>query len=74
MSREHLIDYFMEVGKTRVCYPTWRLGQCLFNELFEKHVGLAQEIRGGPLDPFHLEDKDLHFFYKWVYYKLLQIV
>jgi len=74
MSRQHLIDYFMEVGKTGVQYPTWRVGQCLFNELNAMHYELSEEIRGGPLDPFHLEDKDLSLFYKWVYYKLLQIV
>lgn len=74
MSRQHVIDYFIESGRWRECYPDWRLGQCLFNVLYERHPELADEIRGGPLDPFNLGDKELSLFYKWVYYKLLQIV
>lgn len=38
-------------------YYKWRYGQALFNALLDAYPALAEEIRGTPLDPFHIEDK-----------------
>jgi hypothetical protein len=34
-------------------HPDWRLGQTVFNVLYEKDPALADEVRGGPVDPFY---------------------
>jgi hypothetical protein len=31
----------------------WRIGQALFNHLWTVRPDLAEQIRGGPSDPFH---------------------
>jgi hypothetical protein len=42
-------------------YYKWRYGQALFNSLLTVNPELAEEIRGGSLDPFFKETKaDLH--------------
>ena len=51
--------------------PNWRWGQTLFNVLFEFRPDLAQEIRGGEIDPYHAQtnnggDKKITNFLDWV--------
>ena len=43
----------------------WRAGQAAFNRLYEVAPGWADWIRGGPLDPFHRDDR-LAAFYEWL--------
>jgi hypothetical protein len=38
---------------TQVAHPEWRLGQTFFNVLEDFDQGLADEVRGGPVDPFY---------------------
>jgi hypothetical protein len=42
-----------------------RAGQAAFNYLYEKAPGWANYIRGGPLDPFHLDER-LPAFFEWL--------
>ena len=43
----------------------WRRGQAAFNKLYEEAPGWADSIRGGPIDPFH-RDERLEAFFKWL--------
>lgn len=36
--------------------PEWRIGQALFNALYNLNPRLADEIRGTDCDPFHNDD------------------
>lgn len=46
--------------------PTnWRKGQAAFNRLYELTPGWADYIRGGPLDPFHTDER-LDAFFEWL--------
>ena len=45
--------------------PNWRAGQAAFNRLYEVAPGWADHIRGGPLDPFHLDER-LPTFFAWL--------
>lgn len=35
----------------------WRRGQTAFNLLYQERPGIADAVRGGPLDPFHVDDR-----------------
>jgi hypothetical protein len=55
------LDKFEEYSKI----VEWRKGQAYFNALHEVHPELADEIRGGNLDPFY-QDKRIDEFLAWV--------
>lgn len=48
-------DFLGRVEKIRRYYK-WRYGQALFNALSNVRPQLAEEIRGTPLDPFHVNE------------------
>ena len=59
-------NYLKEVGDALNYNSNWRYGQTLFNVLYEHHPDLADEIRGGELDPYYKEgrkgfEKFLHY-------------
>ena len=43
----------------------WRAGQTAFNHLYAVAPGWADHIRGGPLDPFHIDER-LDAFFAWL--------
>lgn len=56
------MDYCAAVRTARRRHPDWRTGQTLFNVLYFEHSGAfdqkwADEIRGGPLDPFYTDSR-----------------
>ena len=56
------LDYCDAVKEARRRHPEWRRGQALFNVLYFEHSGAfdpewADEIRGGPLDPFYIDSR-----------------
>lgn len=53
-----LDKYFDAVDAERTRYPNLRLGQALFNELYNIDVVLANTIRSGNLDPFYYSKPD----------------
>jgi hypothetical protein len=38
-------------------YPSWRYGQAVFNVAYSLGPDKADSLRGGPLDPFHIDDR-----------------
>jgi hypothetical protein len=44
-----------EAANVHYTYPHLRLGQCIFNILYEKYPLVADSIRGTEYDPFYKE-------------------
>ena len=60
---EQTIAEFTEAIANR--NPKWREGQAAFNHLHKVAPGWADHIRGGPLDPFHIDER-LPAFFGWL--------
>lgn len=51
-------EYLEEVNRNLNYYPTWRVGQALFNTLYTMDVDLAEQVRATARDPFYKYDWD----------------
>lgn len=45
-------EFYQEVVKVKKAHPEWRIGQALFNTLFEARPDIANTLKGTPDDPF----------------------
>ena len=63
------IGQLLLAAESRPAYIS--LGQNLYNPLWAKYPGLANEINGGPLDPFH-DDDNIPDFIKFLCEKALE--
>lgn len=50
-------EYLQAVDAAQLAHPEWRWGQVHFNVLQEIDPDLAEEVRGGELDPYHRDDR-----------------
>lgn len=63
MPKKYSFKDFQKEATDLKQYPkSWRPGQIAFNLLFEKRPDLSEQIRGGMLDPFHLNERLPEFF------------
>jgi hypothetical protein len=53
LTTEQLNAFAEEVGRVKAANPSWRLGQTMFNVLYEHYPELANNIRGTEADPFY---------------------
>jgi len=44
------------VGYIQAHHEEWRVGQTMFNVLYEVRPDLSEQIRTTPLDPFYMDD------------------
>lgn len=56
-------DYLIECIEKQKLHPEWRIGQTYFNVLYEMKPVLADQIRGGQLDPFYKHSRIDDFLY-----------
>lgn len=57
MTRDETDVLVLQAAKYVKKHPHIRYGQAVFNLLYESFPELADEIRGGGLDPFHHDDR-----------------
>lgn len=57
MATVTLNDYHMKVADSILRNKDWRVGQSMFNVLYDIRPDLSEQIRATDLDPFHVEDK-----------------
>lgn len=48
-----LVKFYERVQQTAKNLPNWRVGQCLFNELYNVAPDISERIRATQADPFH---------------------
>ncbi len=60
---DEVVAEFTEAIKNRP--DSWREGQAAFNHLYKVSPGWADHIRGGPIDPFHMDER-LPAFFDWL--------
>ena len=54
----NIIDVIeQEAKELHQAYPFLRIGQCMFNILFEYEPKVANEIRGSKFDPFYQDSR-----------------
>ena len=64
-------EYRIRVLEMQTKYPEFRIGQCLYNALYDNNPELAEKVNGTELDPFYTKDKQvLTNFISWVYKEL----
>lgn len=51
--------YIQAVALYQIKHPTQRYGQVLFNVLHTQDPRLANEIRGGVIDPFYVDSPEI---------------
>lgn len=51
-----LTDFHTEVSMNILRHPDWRIGQSMFNTLYEMRPDLSEQIRAQDLDPFHIQN------------------
>lgn len=58
-------EYVKESAGAFLANPSWRLGQTLFNVLYDVRPGLAGLVRGTEFDPFYT-DSNLPAFLTYI--------
>jgi hypothetical protein len=56
LTSEQLDDVKVKAKELSELNPNWRKGQALFNALYAYHPQVANMLRGGIEDPFHMND------------------
>jgi len=62
----HFRIFLAEVILNLLKHKQWRLGQAMFNTLYELAPTRADKIRGSGLDPFHNNSRILPFI-QWIF-------
>lgn len=54
-------EYLLETWASQRANPQYRAGQAYFNTLYHVRPDISERIRGGPLDPFHRNERITDF-------------